>query len=76
MEDTDLLSIRSRGSATRVLIPLDTQQQTFWEISIYIIEAILLLGLYVYWQFRSRKNNSRNILLLEEESPEEGGSND
>lgn len=76
VEDTDLLSIRSRGSATRVLIPLDTQQQTFWEISIYIIEAILLLGLYVYWQFRSRKNNSRNILLLEEESPEEGGSND
>jgi len=76
VEDTDLLSIRSRGSATRVLIPLDTQQQTFWEISIYIIEAMLLLGLYVYWQFRSRKNNSRNILLLEEESPEEGGSND
>lgn len=76
VEDTDLLSIRSRGSATRVLIPLDTQQQTFWEISIYIIEAILLLGLYVYWQFRSRKNNSRNILLLEDESPEEGGSND
>ncbi len=76
VEDTDLLSIRSRGSATRVLIPLDTQQQTFWEVSIYIIEAMLLLGLYVYWQFRSRKNNSRNILLLEEESPGEGGTND
>jgi ABC-2 type transport system permease protein len=76
VEDTDLLSIRSRGSATRVLIPLDTQQQTFWEVSIYIIEAMLLLGLYVYWQFRSRKNNSRNILLLEEESLGEGGTND
>jgi len=76
VEDTDLLSIRSRGSATRVLIPLDTQQQTFWEVSIYIIEAMLLLGLYAYWQFRSRKNNSRNILLLEEESPGEGGTND
>jgi ABC-2 type transport system permease protein len=75
VEDTDLLSIRSRGSATRVLIPLDTQQQTFWEVSIYIIEALLLLGLYVYWQFRNRKNNSRNI-LMETESLEKGGSND
>lgn len=75
VEDTDLLSIRSRGSATRVLIPLDTQQQTFWEVSIYIIEALLLLGLYVYWQFKNRKNNSRNI-LMETESLEKGGSND
>lgn len=75
VEDTDLLSIRSRGTATRVLIPLDTKQQTFWEISIYIIEAVLLLGLYVYWQVRNRKNTTKNI-LLETASMDKGGEND
>lgn len=75
VEDTDLLSIRSRGSSTRVLIPLDTQQQTFWEISIYVIEAVLLLGLYGYWQMRNRKNNAKNI-LMEPASVEEGEEND
>ncbi|HSM25331.1 MAG TPA: hypothetical protein VK856_10745, partial [Anaerolineaceae bacterium] len=76
VEDTDLLSIRSRGSATRILIPLDTEQQNFWEISIYVIEAVLLLGLYGYWQFHSKKNKSRNILLLESDQPEKGVSNE
>jgi ABC-2 type transport system permease protein len=76
VEDTDLLSIRSRGSATRVLIPLDAKQQTFWEISIYIIEAVLLFGLYGYWQIRNRKNKSRNILLMDAGTPEKGASNE
>lgn len=76
VEDTDLLSIRSRGSATRILLPLDTQQQNFWEISIYIIEAVLLFGLYGYWQLKVKKNKSKNILFLESDVQVKGGSNE
>ena len=76
VEDTDLLSIRSRGSATRILLPLDTQQQNLWEISIYIIEAVLLFGLYGYWQFKGKKNKSKNILFLESGVQDKGGSNE
>ena len=76
VEDTDLLSIRSRGSATRILLPLDTQQQNLWEVSIYIIEAVLLVGLYGYWQIKGKKNKSKNILFLESDIQEKGGSNE
>jgi len=62
VEDTELLSIRSRGSATRVLIPLTTEQQAFWEISVYVVEALLLMGLYGYWQVQKRKKGSISIL--------------
>ena len=76
VEDTDLLSIRSRGSATRVLIPLDANQQAFREISIYVIEAILLFGLYGYWQIRKRKNKSISILSHESKKTRKGASNE
>ena len=36
VEDTDLLTIRSRGSATRVLASLTDEQKTGWEIGMYI----------------------------------------
>ncbi len=76
VEDTDLLSIRSRGSATRVLIPLDANQQAYREISIYVIEAILLFGLYGYWQIRKRKNKSISILSYESKKTRKGASNE
>ena len=76
VEDTDLLAIRSRGSATRVLIPMDTNQQTFWEISIYVTEAILLFGLYAFWQIRKRKNKSISILSLQSKQSRRGASNE
>lgn len=76
VEDTDLLSIRSRGSSTRVLIPLDSKQQTIWEISIYVIEAILLFGLYAFWQIRKRKNKSISILSLQSKQSQKGATNE
>jgi ABC-2 type transport system permease protein len=76
VEDTDLLSIRSRGTSTRVLIPLEPKQQTFWEISIYVIEAILLFGLYGYWQIQKRKNKAIDLLTGEQSKIEEGASNE
>lgn len=74
VEDTDLLSIRSRGSATRVLMPLDANQQTIWEISIYVIEAVLLFGLYGYWQYRKHKNKTISILMHESKKSRKGAS--
>jgi ABC-2 type transport system permease protein len=55
VEDTDLLSIRSRGRATRVLTSLSDQQKTGWEIGMYIISSLLLIGIYAYWQVEKRK---------------------
>ncbi len=64
VEDIDLLSIRSRGSATRVLVPLTDQQRTGWEIGIYIAEVILLILVYAFWRARNRKNLSLDLLTI------------
>jgi ABC-2 type transport system permease protein len=63
MEDLDLLSIRSRGTSSRVLIPLDDQQRTTWEISTYIVEFIALIGVYGFW--RSRRKNNKPLPLVQ-----------
>ena len=55
VEDTDLLSIRSRGRATRVLVSLTDQQKTGWEVATYIISGLLLIAIYSYWQVQKRK---------------------
>jgi len=55
VEDTDLLSIRSRGRATRVLVSLTDQQKTGWEIATYVSSGLLLIAIYIYWQIQKRK---------------------
>jgi len=55
VEDTDLLSIRSRGRATRVLVSLTDQQKTGWEIATYVSSGLLLIAIYIYWQVQKRK---------------------
>lgn len=54
VEDLELLSIRSRGSFTRVLAPLEQEQQTLWEFGNYAAALALLLGVYLAWQARRR----------------------
>lgn len=76
VEDTDLLSIRSRGAATRVLIPLNKKQQTFWEVGIYVIEIILLAGLVIYWQVKRRKNQAVSILIEKDQVVDTGGDHE
>ncbi len=56
VEDTDLLSIRSRGSAIRILAPMEKSQQLFWEISTYVIVILLLMAIFIYWRYRQKKN--------------------
>jgi ABC-2 type transport system permease protein len=64
VEDLDLLNIRSRGTYTRVLKPLETNQQTTWEVANYIIGLIIPLIVYIYW--RQRRLNEPPMELLTE----------
>ena len=65
VEDLDLLSIRSRGSATRVLIPLSEQQRTTWEVGLYVMEAVLLILVFAFWTARKRKSPQFNLISQE-----------
>jgi ABC-2 type transport system permease protein len=64
VEDLDLLNIRSRGTYTRVLQPLEATQQTTWEAANYILAVLIPLGIYLYW--RERRLNEVPMELLTE----------
>jgi ABC-2 type transport system permease protein len=53
VEDEGLLAIRSRGSHTRLLYPLNRREQVFWEALNYGI-ALLALVLVSYYGIRRR----------------------
>jgi ABC-2 type transport system permease protein len=60
VEDTDLLSIRARGTYTRLLDPLTEEQQTTWEIGNYVVALLaLLLVAGVWWLFRRNEQPMR-----------------
>ena len=69
VEDLDLLTIRSRGTASRVLIPLMEGQQSFWEGLNYILALLAVVGIAVFW--RLRKRNERPIDLVPESVPDD-----
>lgn len=52
--DRDLLLLRSRGSYTRLLKPLDEGEQTFWEAVNYGTALAALLAIGVVWSIRRR----------------------
>ena len=53
-EDEDLLSLRSRGTNTRLLKPLDEREQTMWEALNYGVALVALITLGVVWSVRQR----------------------
>lgn len=55
VEDLELLGIRSRGTATRVLLPLTPQAQSVAELGNYGLALVALLVLAWTWQRRRRK---------------------
>ena len=63
VEDLDLLAIRSRGSYTRVLIPLNERGRSLWEIANYVIALILLISIYTFWQIRKRNEKSIDLVI-------------
>ncbi len=53
-EDLDLLTIRSRGNVTRVLDPLEPNEQRMWEMANYVVALAALLAIYYAWRVRAR----------------------
>ncbi len=56
-EDTELLSLRSRGPAMHLLAPMGETQQQFWELLTYflVFAGLLTAGAAVYaWRRRER----------------------
>ncbi len=62
-EETDLLTIRNRGSSVRVLQPLSAEQQTAWEIGNYVIALLALIVIGGLWWWR--RNNEQPMDLGE-----------
>jgi ABC-2 type transport system permease protein len=52
--DLDLLSIRSRGTASHVLTPMDQSEESRWEFFNYAIALAILIGIGVVWYTRRR----------------------
>ena len=61
LEDSGLLSIRSRGHFNMTLPPMTEEQQFFWEIANYVLAVILLLVLAVIQKFRQRRRSYHYI---------------
>ncbi len=54
VEDLDLLSIRSEGAVTRLLLPIDDAAERAWEVINYVVVALLLAGVGIVWWMRRR----------------------
>jgi ABC-2 type transport system permease protein len=78
LEDEDLLSIRSRGTAVRVLESMPDGSQAAWESANYLIALVLLVGFYLFWQYKKRNEKPLELLpaasVLEENSRQTGES--
>lgn len=61
-EDLDLLSIRSGGTQTRVLVPLSERAQSFWEGANYVVALLALVVIGLVWN--SRRRNEQPMALL------------
>jgi ABC-2 type transport system permease protein len=67
VEELDLLSIRSRGTASRLLVPLSEREQTFWETANYMLALAAVVVLGLAWRAR-RRNEQPMTLTLEEKT--------
>ncbi|MFW6082562.1 MAG: GldG family protein, partial [Chloroflexota bacterium] len=61
-EDLDLLTIRSRGTQTRVLAPLTEREQSFWEGANYAFALLALIVLGIVWNSRRRREEPMELL--------------
>jgi ABC-2 type transport system permease protein len=66
VEDLDLLEIRTRGTAARVLAPMNENQQSFWEATNYVVALLSVVGLAVVSTVR-RRQEAPMVLLPPEE---------
>ncbi len=62
VEDLELLNIRSRGTVSRLLVPLTESQQSFWEVLNYLVALLGLVGIGVLWRVRRRSEQPIELL--------------
>jgi hypothetical protein len=61
-EDLELLSIRSRGTQTRVLAPLSEREQSLWEAANYAAALLALVVIGFVWNSRRRGREPMELL--------------
>jgi ABC-2 type transport system permease protein len=71
VEDLDLLTIRARGTYTRLLAPLEERDQTFWEVLNYIIALAAVVGIYFYWRYRRKNEKPLDLLPVSMDGKED-----
>ena len=74
VEDLDLLGIRSRGTASRVLKPMDAREESTWEIGNYVVALLALIGIGAIWYYRRRHEQPLELVPAIGESRDEGAS--
>jgi ABC-2 type transport system permease protein len=71
-EDADLLSIRARGTSTRVLLPLTESGQAVWEAANYVVALLALVGVGALWAARRRREEPMILVQTEGADPASG----
>lgn len=61
VEDTDLLSIRARGTMTRLLDPLEESEQASWEFGNYAVALLALALTAGLWYLRRRNEQPMEL---------------
>ena len=64
VEDTDLLSIRSRGTFTRLLQPLSEGEESAWEYGNYGVALVALMLIGGLWYARRRNERPMELASL------------
>ena len=62
VEDDTLLSIRSRGTVSRFLKPLEDSDKTFWEILNYFVALGALLVITLIWTLKRRVESPMKLV--------------
>ena len=71
VEDLDLLTIRSRGAAARVLEPMSDEQQSGWEIANYVVALLAVVAVGWVWRLRQESEEPMVLIPPEEEDDDE-----
>jgi ABC-2 type transport system permease protein len=66
IEDLDLLNIRSRGTASRVLVPMAENEQSFWEVANYVLALLSLLAIGTVTSVRRRNEEPIDLVPPED----------
>ena len=66
-EDEELLGLRSQGTYTRLLKPLDEREQTLWEALNYVVALIAVVALGGTWAIKQRSERPMELSEEEEE---------